>query len=63
MRNHRIGYVVAPNPLIPALTSAKWLPGRETATLEEETLAEFISCGMMTATCVACVGEMRSADK
>jgi GntR family transcriptional regulator/MocR family aminotransferase len=42
----RIGYVVVPKSLVAALTSAKWLSDRHTATLEQETLAEFISCGM-----------------
>jgi len=42
----RIGYLVAPKSLVPALTSAKWLCDRHTATLEQETLAEFISTGM-----------------
>ena len=42
----RIGYVVAPRSLVGALTSAKWLSDRHTATLEQETLAEFIACGM-----------------
>ena len=31
---------------MPAFTSAKWLCDRHTATLEQETLAEFISTGM-----------------
>jgi GntR family transcriptional regulator/MocR family aminotransferase len=42
----RIGYLIAPRSLVPALTSAKWLCDRHTATLEQETLAEFISAGM-----------------
>jgi GntR family transcriptional regulator / MocR family aminotransferase len=42
----RIGYLVAPRSLVPAFTSAKWLCDRHTATLEQETLAEFISSGM-----------------
>ncbi len=41
----RIGYVVAPRSLVPALTCAKWLCDRHTATLEQAALAEFISCG------------------
>jgi GntR family transcriptional regulator / MocR family aminotransferase len=41
----RIGYLVAPKSLVPALTSAKWLCDRHTATLEQETLAEFIAAG------------------
>jgi GntR family transcriptional regulator / MocR family aminotransferase len=42
----RIGYLIAPRSLVPAFTSAKWLCDRHTATLEQETLAEFISSGM-----------------
>jgi len=42
----RIGYLVAPVSLVPAFTAAKWLSDRHTATLEQETLAEFISSGM-----------------
>jgi GntR family transcriptional regulator / MocR family aminotransferase len=42
----RIGYLVVPKPLIPAFTSAKWLCDRHTATLEQETLAEFITSGL-----------------
>ncbi len=42
----RIGYLIAPKRLIPAFTAAKWLCDRHTATLEQETLAEFISSGM-----------------
>lgn len=41
----RIGYLVAPMSLVAALTGAKWLADRHTATLEQETLAEFISTG------------------
>ncbi|HTD75508.1 MAG TPA: PLP-dependent aminotransferase family protein [Steroidobacteraceae bacterium] len=42
----RIGYLVVPKPLIPAFASAKWLCDRHTATLEQETLAEFITSGL-----------------
>jgi len=42
----RIGYLIAPRRLVPAFTAAKWLCDRHTATLEQETLAEFISSGM-----------------
>ncbi|MGD0428984.1 MAG: PLP-dependent aminotransferase family protein [Candidatus Acidiferrales bacterium] len=42
----RIGYLVAPKSLVAAFSSAKWLCDRHTATLEQETLAEFISSGM-----------------
>jgi len=41
----RIGYMIAPKPLLPALMGAKWLADRHTPTLEQETLAEFISSG------------------
>jgi GntR family transcriptional regulator/MocR family aminotransferase len=41
----RIGYVIAPQPLISAFTAAKWLTDRHTAVLEQETLAEFIASG------------------
>jgi GntR family transcriptional regulator / MocR family aminotransferase len=42
----RIGYLIAPRPLVQAFTAAKWLCDRHTATLEQETLAEFIASGM-----------------
>ena len=42
----RIGYLIVPKTLVAAFTSAKWLCDRHTATLEQETLAEFISSGM-----------------
>jgi GntR family transcriptional regulator / MocR family aminotransferase len=42
----RIGYLIAPRALVQAFTAAKWLCDRHTATLEQETLAEFISSGM-----------------
>jgi GntR family transcriptional regulator/MocR family aminotransferase len=38
--------LIAPKSLVPAFTSAKWLCDRHTATLEQETLAEFIATGM-----------------
>ena len=41
----RIGYLIAPKSLAPALTAGKWLCDRHTATLEQETLAEFIQTG------------------
>ena len=41
----RIGYLIAPKSLVPGFTSAKWLCDRHTATLEQETLAEFITSG------------------
>jgi GntR family transcriptional regulator/MocR family aminotransferase len=42
----RIGYLIVPESLVSAFSSAKWLSDRHTATLEQETLAEFISTGM-----------------
>jgi GntR family transcriptional regulator / MocR family aminotransferase len=42
----RIGYLVVPKALISVFTSAKWLCDRHTATLEQETLAEFITSGL-----------------
>lgn len=42
----RIGYLVAPKNLVAAFTAAKWLSDRQTATLEQQTLSEFISSGM-----------------
>jgi GntR family transcriptional regulator/MocR family aminotransferase len=41
----RIGYLVAPSMLVPALTAAKWLCDRHTPNLEQQTLAEFIANG------------------
>lgn len=42
----RIGYLVIPKNLVAAFAAAKWLCDRHTATLEQQTLAEFISSGM-----------------
>ena len=42
----RIGYLIAPKRLVRAFLAAKWLSDRQTATLEQEALAEFISSGM-----------------
>jgi GntR family transcriptional regulator / MocR family aminotransferase len=42
----RIGYLIAPKNLVPAFSAAKWLCDRHTATLEQATLARFISSGM-----------------
>jgi GntR family transcriptional regulator/MocR family aminotransferase len=42
----RIGYLIVPKSLIPAFVAAKWLCDRHTASLEQKTLAEFISSGM-----------------
>jgi GntR family transcriptional regulator/MocR family aminotransferase len=41
----RIGYLVVPSTLVPALTAAKWLCDRHTPNLEQQTLAEFIANG------------------
>jgi GntR family transcriptional regulator/MocR family aminotransferase len=42
----RIGYLIAPKSLGPAFTMAKWLCDQHSATLEQQTLAEFITSGM-----------------
>ena len=42
----RIGYLVAPASLVPALTAAKWLSDLHSASLEQQTLADFIAGGM-----------------
>jgi GntR family transcriptional regulator/MocR family aminotransferase len=42
----RIGYLIAPASLVPAFTAAKWLSDLHSATLEQQTLAEFIAGGM-----------------
>lgn len=42
----RIGYLIAPRALMPALTSAKWLCDRHTSTLDQQTLADFIAGGL-----------------
>lgn len=42
----RIGYLIAPSSLVPALTAAKWLSDLHSASLEQQTLAEFIAGGM-----------------
>lgn len=42
----RIGYLIPPKGLVDAFVAAKWLCDRHTATLEQETLAEFISSGI-----------------
>ena len=41
----RIGYVVAPRPLVKSFIAAKWLSDRHTPVMEQETLAEFITSG------------------
>jgi GntR family transcriptional regulator/MocR family aminotransferase len=38
----RIGYLVVPKSLVNVFTAAKWLSDRHTATLEQQTLADFI---------------------
>lgn len=42
----RIGYLIVPKPLERAFAAAKWLCDRHTATLEQETLATFITTGL-----------------
>jgi len=42
----RIGYLIAPPRLVRAFLAAKWLSDRQTAPLEQEALAEFISSGL-----------------
>jgi GntR family transcriptional regulator/MocR family aminotransferase len=42
----RIGYLIAPRPLVAAFTAAKWMNDLHSATLEQQTLAEFITSGM-----------------
>lgn len=42
----RIGYLIAPASLVPALTAAKWLSDLHSASLEQQTLAHFIAGGM-----------------
>ena len=42
----RIGYLIAPRSLVPALTAAKWLCDLHSASLEQQTLADFIAEGM-----------------
>jgi GntR family transcriptional regulator/MocR family aminotransferase len=42
----RIGYLIAPASLVPALTAAKWLSDLHSASLEQQTLADFIADGM-----------------
>jgi GntR family transcriptional regulator / MocR family aminotransferase len=42
----RIGYLIVPKPLVRAFAAAKWLSDRHTATLEQQTLADFIAGGM-----------------
>jgi GntR family transcriptional regulator/MocR family aminotransferase len=42
----RIGYLIVPKSLVAAFTMAKWLSDQHSATLEQQTLAEFITSGM-----------------
>lgn len=42
----RIGYLIVPKSLATAFTAAKWINDLHSATLEQQTLAEFISTGM-----------------
>lgn len=42
----RIGYLIAPRALVNTFAAAKWLCDRHTASLEQETLAEFIASGL-----------------
>ena len=42
----RIGYLVVPKSLSSAFTTAKWLADQHSATLEQKTLAEFITSGL-----------------
>jgi DNA-binding transcriptional MocR family regulator len=42
----RIGYLIVPKSLAPAFTAAKWLSDLHSATLEQQSLAEFITTGM-----------------
>jgi GntR family transcriptional regulator / MocR family aminotransferase len=41
----RIGYMIVPKSLISVFRTAKWLCDRHTATLEQQTLADFLSNG------------------
>ena len=42
----RLGYLVLPSPLVEPFTAAKWLSDLHSASLEQQTLAEFISSGL-----------------
>ena len=42
----RLGYLIVPRAFVSTLTTAKWLNDRHSATLEQHTLAEFITSGM-----------------
>ncbi|HEY9639873.1 MAG TPA: PLP-dependent aminotransferase family protein [Coleofasciculaceae cyanobacterium] len=43
----RIGYLVAPPPLVSLLAQAKWLSDRQLPTLEQQVLTEFINAGYL----------------
>jgi GntR family transcriptional regulator/MocR family aminotransferase len=44
----RLGWVVAPPALVAPLVAAKWLADRQTSTLEQQVLADFIAAGSFT---------------
>jgi GntR family transcriptional regulator/MocR family aminotransferase len=44
----RIGWIVAPRRLFAPLVAAKWLADRQTATLDQQVLADFIASGDFT---------------
>ncbi|MBI3971119.1 MAG: PLP-dependent aminotransferase family protein [Chloroflexi bacterium] len=41
----RVGWIIAPPPLVPPLIAAKWLADRQTSTLDQQVLADFIAAG------------------
>ncbi|MGH2351394.1 MAG: PLP-dependent aminotransferase family protein, partial [Chloroflexota bacterium] len=44
----RVGWIVAPPALLAPLTAAKWLADRQTSTVEQQVLADFIAGGEFT---------------
>jgi DNA-binding transcriptional MocR family regulator len=42
----RIGYMIVPKSLIPVFSTAKWFSDQYSATLDQQTLAEFITSGL-----------------
>jgi GntR family transcriptional regulator / MocR family aminotransferase len=42
----RVGYLIVPKSIAPAFVAAKWLNDQHSATLEQQTLAEFIISGV-----------------
>ena len=42
----RVGYLIVPKSLAPAFMAAKWLSDLHSATLEQQSLAEFLTTGM-----------------